>query len=73
MVHAEHHVSGPWEQTDVARVVRVLRRSGPQPLGELASDPDLAGWSAERVEHAVVSARSRNLISIDPRDLLVAL
>jgi hypothetical protein len=73
MVDAQHHVSGPWEQTDVARVVRALRRSGPRPLGDLARDPDLADWPPERVEDAVVGAWSHNLISIDPRDLLVAL
>jgi len=73
MVDAQHSVSGPSEQADAARVLRALRRSGPQPLKELARDPDLADWPPERVEHAVVTAWSRNLISIDPRDLLVAL
>ena len=73
MVDAEHSVSGPWEQTDVARVLRALRRSGPQAFGELTRNPDLADWPTERIEHAVVTAWSRNLISIDPRDLLVAL
>jgi hypothetical protein len=34
---------------------------------------DLAGWTRQRVEHAVVTAWSRNLIFVDTRDLLVAL
>lgn len=57
----------------MAQVLLALRRSGPRPLAELLDDPDLEGWSARRLEDAVVSAWSRNLISIDSSDLLVAL
>jgi hypothetical protein len=64
---------GAWAETDVARVVSVLRRSGPQDLRALVDDPALAPWPPQRVEDAVVSAWSRNLISVDPGDLLVAL
>lgn len=64
---------GPWEETDVARVVRALHQSGPLQLSDLSREPDLLGWPAQRIEHAVVSAWSRNLISFDSRDLLVAL
>jgi hypothetical protein len=61
------------EETDVAQVVHALRRFGPRPLDELLDDPYLEGWSTQRLEGAVVSAWSRNLISIDAGDLLVAL
>jgi hypothetical protein len=58
---------------DVARVVRVLHLAGPLPLRELADEPELADWSPERIEHAVVAAWSAALIFVDTRDLLVAL
>lgn len=64
---------GPWDDADVTQVVRVLHRSGPLPMSELGQTGDLAGWTRQRVEHAVVSAWSRNLIFIDTRDLLVAI
>jgi hypothetical protein len=57
----------------VALVVRALHQSGPLQLDELADEPDLSGWPAHRIEHAIVAAWARNLISFDPRDLLVAL
>jgi hypothetical protein len=69
--------SGPREahsdDTDVTNVVRALHRWGPQSLRELVGDPEFANWPAQRLEHAVVSAWSLNLIFIDARDLLVAL
>jgi hypothetical protein len=58
---------------DVTDVVRALHRWGPQSLLELLRDPEFADWPAQRLEHAVVSAWSLNLIFIDTRDLLVAL
>ena len=42
-------------------------------MRELGADQDFEGWPAKRLEAAVVTAWSRNLISIDPSDLLVAL
>jgi hypothetical protein len=64
---------GPWDDADVTLVLRVLHRSGPLPMSELSQSQDLAGWTRRRVEHAVVTAWSRNLIFVDARDLLVAL
>jgi hypothetical protein len=61
------------EETDLARVVGTLRRSGPLALDELCDEPDLDDWSVQRIEQAVVVAWSHNLIFVDPRDLLVAL
>jgi hypothetical protein len=54
-------------------VVGTLRRSGPLGLDELCDEPELVDWPVRRVEQAVVTAWSHNLIFIDPRDLLVAL
>jgi hypothetical protein len=73
MTEAQRSLPSPWEETDVARVVRVLRRAGPLRLPELADEPDLDAWPPQRVEHAIVGAWSRNLIFIDNRDLLVAI
>jgi hypothetical protein len=42
-------------------------------MPELVRDPEFTDWPAQRVEHAVVSAWSLNLIFIDTRDLIVAL
>jgi hypothetical protein len=58
---------------DVAQVLHVLHHAGPVPLSELGDDPELAEWSSERIEHALVSAWSRALIFIDSGDMLVAL
>ena len=66
-------VPGPWEETDVALVVRALHRSGPTLLGDLPRDPALDGWPAQRLQHAIVSAWARNLIFFDTQDLLVAI
>ena len=65
------HGSSP--DADVTEVVRALHRTGPLPLDELALVPDLDEWPDTRLEHAVISAWSRNLIFVDSRDLLVAL
>ncbi|MBW8749950.1 MAG: hypothetical protein JF565_00800 [Propionibacteriales bacterium] len=73
MAMAQRKLHSGSEAEDVARVLRVLHRSGPLPLGELADEPELADWPSERVEHALVSAWSHALIFIDTRDLLVAL
>ena len=51
----------------------VLRRSGPRLLTELMDDEAFDGWSSHRLEGAVVSAWSRNVISITAGDLIVAL
>lgn len=73
MSEAERNRSGPREDTDVTEVVDVLHRAGPLPIRDLAAEPDLADWSSERLEHAVVSAWSDTLIYVDQRDHLVAL
>jgi hypothetical protein len=73
MGQAQRDLPRSWEETDVAQVLQALRRFGPRPLDELLDDPHLEGWSLQRLEGAVVSAWSRNLISIDAGDLLVAL
>lgn len=74
MAEAQRHPRATTDRSeDVARVVRVLHHSGPVPLRELADDPELADWTHERIEHAVVSAWSSALIFVDSRDLLVAL
>jgi hypothetical protein len=61
------------DAADVARVVRVLRLTGPLTLTGLAHQPDLSAWSRDRLESAVVSAWSGAQIFIDTRDLLVAI
>jgi hypothetical protein len=61
------------EDTDVAEVVGVLHRAGPLRMRDLACQPEVADWSAQRLEHAVVSAWSTTLIFVDQRDLLVAI
>jgi hypothetical protein len=73
MVEAQRHPQEAWGETDVTHIVRLLHHGGPLPLGELADDPTVAEWPAERVEQAIVSAWSRGLIFIDTRDLIVAL
>ena len=73
MADAERVLLRPRDEADVACVLRVLHRAGPLPLRDLVGQPDLVGWSAQRLEHAVVSAWSRTLIFVDNRDLLVAI
>jgi hypothetical protein len=68
-----HPHTAAWDDGDVTPVVRALHRWGPQSLPDLVRDPEVAGWPAERVEHAIVVAWSLNLIFIDTGDLLVAL
>lgn len=51
----------------------VLRRTGPRLLTELMDDHEFDGWPSQRLEGAVVSAWSRNVISITAGDLIVAL
>jgi hypothetical protein len=67
--------SGDWsgDDVDVARLMHVLEKLGPLPMGDLAAELDHAGWPAARVEHAIVSAWSRALIFIDRGDRLVAI
>ena len=60
-------------ESDVAQVLHALRQSGPMPLDELQDHAELDGWQVGRVNDAVVAAWSRDLISIDPGDLLVVL
>ena len=67
------HVQELERPTDVARVVALLRRDGPMTLPMLGNEPELLGWSAERVQAAVTAAWARTLIFIDARDRLVAL
>jgi hypothetical protein len=71
----EAHRSNPdaREEIDLACVVGMLRRSGPLGLEDLRDEPELADWPVQRLEQAVVTAWSRNLIFVDQRDLLVAL
>jgi hypothetical protein len=73
MTEVLHGIPRPREESDLARVVGTLRRSGPLGLDELCDQPDFVDWPARRVEQAVITAWSDNLIFIDPRDLLVAL
>jgi hypothetical protein len=61
------------EESDLACVLSTLRHSGPLELEDLRDAPEIADWPARRLEQAVVTAWSRNLISVDRRDLLVAL
>ena len=64
---------GPDPDRDAADLTRALRRGGPLHLDELRQQPDLDDWSVARLEGAVVSAWSHNLIFIDARDYLVAI
>jgi hypothetical protein len=66
-------VAGLHPDRDAAQVTRTLRRVGPLHLDELAQEPDLLEWSTGRIERAVTTAWARNMIFVDPRDLLVAL
>jgi hypothetical protein len=73
MTEAPRSIPLPRDENDLARVVGTLRRSGPLGLDELCDEPELVDGPVRRVEQAVVTAWSHNLIFIDPRDLLVAL
>lgn len=58
---------------DARAVARMLHKAGPLDITELRDQPELADWSAARVEDAVVCAWSDNLIFIDTGDHLVAI
>jgi hypothetical protein len=73
MSQVQRSLPGAWDQSDVAQVVRTLREAGPMRLSDLLRHPDLVGWRSDRLNDAVVVAWADDLISIDPRDLLVAL
>jgi hypothetical protein len=73
MTELQRSLFDPSEEADVARIVHTLHRVGPLPLRDLHREPELVCWTSQRVERAVVSAWSRNLIFIDARDLLVAI
>jgi hypothetical protein len=73
MSEVQRSLPGAWDQSDVTRVLHALRHSGPMPVSELQDHPDLDGWHSDRVYDAVVAAWSHDLISIDPRDLLIVL
>jgi hypothetical protein len=73
MSQVQRSLPGAWDQSDVDRVVCTLREAGPMRWSDLLGHPDLAGWRPDRLNDAVVVAWADDLISIDPRDLLVAL
>ena len=73
MNQAHRSIPRASEETDLDRVIGTLRRSGPLGIEELRDEPEFADWPAQRVEQAVVTAWSHNLIFVDQRDLLVAL
>ena len=73
MTEAHRSLAEVRGETDLACIVGTLRRSGPLRLVELHDEPALADWPNQRLEQAVVTAWSQNLISIDQRDLLIAL
>lgn len=73
MTERHRTLPGAWEDTDVACVVGTLHQVGPLGFRDLHHEPNLVDWSEQRLEHAVVSAWSRNLISIDSHDLFLAL
>lgn len=64
--HLEH-------RADAARVIAHLRRNGPETIHDLLHDDELADWSTERVEDAVVDAWAQTLIFVDRQDRLVPL
>lgn len=69
----EHPTVAPSREADVVEVVRALQGAGPLSLPDLARVPGLDTWPDTRLEDAVIAAWSRLLISVDPRDRLVAL
>jgi hypothetical protein len=73
MSQAQRDLPRAWAEADVAHVLGVLRRTGPRLLTELMDDEEFDGWPSQRLEGAVVSAWSRNVISITAGDLIVAL
>jgi len=73
MTEARRELPGPWHEPDVAVVLAALRGSGPRGVRDLQHDDAFATWPRRRLEDAVVSAWSRNLISVDPLDQLFVL
>jgi hypothetical protein len=73
MTASRRHLPEFESRADVARVVALLRRTGPLTLHDLLDEPELEDWPSERAETAVTAAWSRTLIFVDPEDQLVAL
>lgn len=69
----DHGVAPSAPDRDAQQVARSLRRTGPLRMEELRVQPELRGWSTDRVERAVVAAWSADRITIDAGDRLVAL
>jgi hypothetical protein len=69
----QHLVEGSSQVADVTEVVRALHRVGPLSLHELARVPGLDTWPGTRLEQAVIIAWSRDLITVNFRDELIAL
>jgi hypothetical protein len=60
-------------EEDAGRVIDVLHRVGRCPLRSLLGQPELVGWTPDRLERAVVKAWNGGLVFIDRNDDLVAL
>ena len=73
MTAFRRHLQELESRADVARVVALLRRTGPLTLHDMLDEPELEDWPSERAETAVTAAWSRTLIFVDPEDQLVAL
>ena len=58
---------------DADVLVTVLRRVGRCSVRELLMQPELTGWTSDRLQEAVVSAWSGGSVFIDRNDDLVAL
>jgi hypothetical protein len=69
----DHGVAPRGADSDARQVARSLRRTGPLQMEDLRAQPELRGWSSDRVEKAVVAAWSADRITIDAGDRLVAL
>jgi hypothetical protein len=69
----QHHVPDLERDTDAARVVAALRRTGPATLTDLRAEPEIGTWETDRVQAAVTAAWTRTLIFVDAHDRLVAL
>lgn len=64
---------GYGSDTDVARIVEFLHRTGPCTLSALRSENELRAWSDMRLEGALVAAWSQCRIFVDAEDELVPL
>lgn len=69
----DHAVAPVGPGSDAVLVARTLRSTGPLHLDELRAEPEVRDWSAARLEDAVASAWSHDLVSVNARDQLVAL